>query len=106
MTGVRAMERNHHGRDVDAACGQLALQSGANGEASTDIEDLASGVIRKPAQQAPKVGQKRGKLSKKLSVSEKAEPKQEWCNLKLLPIGVLALALVVYFVLHMKLIEL
>ena len=48
MVGVRAMERNHHGRDVDAACGQLALSvKGAPPEdEGRDIEDLVCDIQR------------------------------------------------------------
>ena len=40
--GVRAMERHHHGRDVNAACGQLALNTTETMLMITagDIEDL------------------------------------------------------------------
>merc|ERR1712166_779932 len=61
--GVRAMERHHHGRDVNAACGQLALNTTETMLMITagDIEDLGKGSLN---QRAPKKAQKRdGKTS-------------------------------------------
>eukprot|EP00658_Telonema_sp_P-2_P063748 TRINITY_DN5252_c0_g1_i3.p1 TRINITY_DN5252_c0_g1~~TRINITY_DN5252_c0_g1_i3.p1 ORF type:complete len:454 (-),score=95.94 TRINITY_DN5252_c0_g1_i3:203-1564(-) len=68
--GLRTMERNHHGRDVDAACGQLALQNGA--APSEDIEDLGLAPKRHVQQAAPKTQQKR-RLKDKTERTGKSE---------------------------------
>lgn len=97
--GVRAMERNHHGRDVDAACGQLALQSGASGEGTVDIEDLASSAPRRPAQQmAPKTAQKRAKAAKTEQPNQSVTKQKGAWNIQL-AVAMAALVLVVGLVL-------
>merc|ERR1719181_928124 len=49
---IRVFERRHHGRDIAAACGQLAKISVEKGEQIADIEScsckLAKDRIRKP----------------------------------------------------------
>ncbi|CAM9801158.1 unnamed protein product [Chrysoparadoxa australica] len=108
--GLFVTVRNHHGRDIDGACGQLALQSKNEAGAVTDIEDLGNGCgggagSRGGSAKAALTGRKRlanGASDGKREGGDLGWKRREALLLGVLVVGAVVSAVMVFAGTHMR----